>query len=204
MPRRKQVGFTLIELMVTLAVAAVLAFVAAPTINDLIVKSRLRGATDDIVNLLNASRINSVKLQRQINVSVDKSSWCAGAMVEAGPTVGSGDALSLATTACDCTLTSGSTACFVDSRLTSVTSSGYSGVTITSVSASNIASSDGGVTFNPKLGAFTDSSGNLLSSNPTVTLVSGKFSTQVTVSPLGQTQVCVPSSSPFVSGYPSC
>ena len=86
MQPKPQSGFTLIELMVTLTVAAILMALAAPTFSDLLEKSRLRGATDDIVNLLNTSRSSAVKLARQINVSVSgTTSWCAGAIGEPGP-----------------------------------------------------------------------------------------------------------------------
>lgn len=199
----RQTGFTLIELMVTLVVLVTLAVLAAPAFVDLIEKSRLRGATDDIVNLLNTSRANSVKLQRQVNVSVKSgASWCAGAVSEAGP-ASAGAAMALANTPCNC-LTSASS-CVVDSQNAFVSSSSYSGVTLSTVTGS-LDYSNNGVTFNPKLGAATDSGGNMLTTAPTVLVLSktGKYSTKITVSPLGQTNVCVPSTSPFVAGYPSC
>lgn len=203
MQAARQTGFTLIELMVTLVVLVTLAVLAAPAFVDLIEKSRLRGATDDIVNLLNTSRMNSVKLQRQINVSVKSgASWCAGALSEPGPS-STGAAMTLANSPCDC-LNSASS-CVVDNQNALVSSSTYSGVKLSTVTGS-IDYSSNGVTFNPKLGAATDSSGNMLTTAPTILVLSktGKYSTKITVSPLGQTNVCVPSTSPFVAGYPSC
>jgi len=205
MQPKPQSGFTLIELMVTLTVAAILMALAAPTFSDLLEKSRLRGATDDIVNLLNTSRSSAVKLARQINVSVSgTTSWCAGAIGEPGP-ASIGAAATLANAPCDCTATTVS--CLVDSQNALVSSGSYSGVTLAAVS-SDIAysSGSGGVTFNPKLGTVADSSGNILTTTPTVVVLSKtqKFSTRITISPLGQTTVCVPSTSPFVAGYPSC
>jgi len=207
MRRWRQSGFTLVELMVTLAVLVILAMLAIPSYSDFFVKSRLRGATDDVVSLLNASRINSVKLQRQINVSEKGTgtgtAWCVGAVAEAGPT-NAGDALALGNATCNCSASTVS--CLVDSQTALVSSSNYSGVSMTAAS-SDIAyasATSGGVTFNPKVGAVTDSSGNLLATTPSLTLVSGRYSTQITVSPLGQVIVCVPSTSTFVPGYPSC
>jgi len=46
MQRRQQSGFTLVELMITLAVAVILATLAIPSFVSFVEKSRLRGATD--------------------------------------------------------------------------------------------------------------------------------------------------------------
>jgi prepilin-type N-terminal cleavage/methylation domain-containing protein len=52
MRQRRQSGFTIIELMVSLTVAAVLVAMAAPSFRDVIDKSKLRGATDDLLEEL--------------------------------------------------------------------------------------------------------------------------------------------------------
>jgi len=205
MQRWRQSGFTLVELMVTLAVAVILATLAIPSFVEFIKKSRLRGATDDVVSLLNTSRATAVKLQRQINVSMkgSASSWCAGAFAETGPS-SAGAALALGNSTCNCSAGAGN--CLVDNQNALVSSSSYSGVSLTSAS-SDIAyasATSGGVIFNPKFGALTNSSGDLLSTTPSIILASGRYSTQITVSPLGQVVVCVPSSSPFIAGYSSC
>ena len=203
MRRKLQSGFTMIELMITLTVAATLAVLAVPTISDLIVKSRLRGATDDIVNLLNTSRGNAVKLGREINVSVKNATWCAGALTESVPTPGSGAAMTLTNVPCDCAATTVN--CIVannnSNETTLVSSSNYSGVTLSATGGiAYVNATSGGVTFDPKFGGLTP----LPTTTSQITVVNGKFSTQITVSPLGQTNVCVPGTSPFVSGYPSC
>ena len=60
-PRRgRATGFTLIELMVVVAIAAILIFVAAPSFQRLIETQRLRGIADQLVTDLQFARAEAV------------------------------------------------------------------------------------------------------------------------------------------------
>ena len=200
MQSKLQIGFTAIELMITLAVAAVLMVLAVPSFSTLIEKSRLRGATDDIVNLLNSSRANAVKMQFDVSVAMGgtASAWCAGANSATQPAAGSP-----VTTAAACNCTTAN-ACQVSGVQALVSSTSYSGNSSSGVTVSDETAA---VVFNAKLGALYPLAytGTLSTTTPLVlTSSSGKFKTQISVSPLGQVTACVPSPSPFVAGYPSC
>ena len=161
MQRGRLAGFTMIELMVTIVVAVVLISLAVPSFRDLIDKSRLRSATDDIVNLLNTSRASAVRLGLDVNASVtitSATSWCAGAISAVDPeTVTVGDPSGTAA-ACDCTST---TACALSDlgtlagQTSRVSSDSYSGVQLASNSTGNtILVGNGGLVFNSKFGAL--------------------------------------------------
>jgi type IV fimbrial biogenesis protein FimT len=77
-------GFTLVELMVTLAVAAVLAMVAVPGMTQLFRAARLSAQTDQLVSALNLARLEAVKRRRDIQLcgvaNIQAESYdCAGA-----------------------------------------------------------------------------------------------------------------------------
>jgi type IV fimbrial biogenesis protein FimT len=192
----------MIELMVTVFVMAVLVTLAAPSFRDMIDKSRLRGATDDIINLLNIARASAVKLHRDVNVSVEKgSAWCAGAVSAPDP-ANVGDAIGTATV-CDCA--AGTVACLVDGApmLTSAKAYGSgSTATLASGNANKLLNSNNGIVFSAKFGALDLAS--TLPTTLTVTSPLGKYSAQISVSPLGETYVCTPVADPPVPGYPSC
>lgn len=75
-------GFTLIELVVTLAVVAVLSLIVAPSFRGTIQNSRITGLTNDLLSDINVARTEAVK--RVVNVGIcmsasgttcDGSSW---------------------------------------------------------------------------------------------------------------------------------
>lgn len=74
-------GFTLIELMVALALAGILAALALPSFRNLIVSTRLDSAASDVTALINYARSESIK--RNVNVRFCRASSatataCAG------------------------------------------------------------------------------------------------------------------------------
>ena len=197
--------------MVTIAVAVVLISLAVPGFRDLIEKSRLRGATDDLVNLLNASRASAVKLGLDVNASVmiSGNNWCAGSISATDPLSSSGTVGQAANSAAACDCTSNTVTCKVSglgkqAGQTLIVSSGsYSGITLSSDSANVLLNTNDGLIFNSKMGTLDFSV--LATVKPLIlTSNSGKYKTQITVSPLGQTNVCTPSGGGFVSGYASC
>jgi len=76
---KKQRGFTLIELMVTLAVAAILLTIGVPSMRDLIRNNRLTAATNTFVSSLNMVRSEAIKQGRNaiLCVSSDQAT-CTG------------------------------------------------------------------------------------------------------------------------------
>lgn len=73
-------GFTLIELMVTIAIAAILMALAAPSFSATIASNRLSAQTNDLITALNAARSEAIRRGRRVTVckSADGTS-CASA-----------------------------------------------------------------------------------------------------------------------------
>lgn len=75
-------GFTLVELLVGLAVAAILLTIAIPGYAFLVSTSRLAAVTNDLVTALQLARSEAIR--RNVHVSVCKSGGSASACVQTG------------------------------------------------------------------------------------------------------------------------
>ena len=68
-------GFTLIELMATIVIAAILFGVAIPSFSSTITYSRLTATTNDLVLALNIARSEAIKRGQQVVVRKTGSNW---------------------------------------------------------------------------------------------------------------------------------
>lgn len=70
-PLRRERGFTLVELMITLVVAVVLILVAVPSFTNIIVTNKLTTTANIIVGAINSARMEAIKRNADTQVCSD-------------------------------------------------------------------------------------------------------------------------------------
>lgn len=184
--KNRHTGVTMIELIIVIAIVAILVALAIPSFTMYFEKARLRGAADDIVALLAEARQNAVKQNKRILVTFGGggATWCVGANPALDPAA-AGDPIPNPVN-CDCTVAN---AC----GLRSVVAASYSGV-------SRVSPGVFPVVFDPKLGTLL----NLTNRQLVLQSQSGDFQLQVNVNPIGQARICRPAVAGVITGYPAC
>ncbi|WP_443612569.1 GspH/FimT family pseudopilin [Acinetobacter pseudolwoffii] len=85
---RKQSAFTLIELMITIAILAILATLAAPNLGQMLRNTKVNTSSGDILSFLQQSRTQAIRLGKPVTVcgssdglnclGVNKTNWSTG------------------------------------------------------------------------------------------------------------------------------
>ena len=68
LPPHKQQGFTLVELLLVLAIAGIMAAIAYPTMSDWLAYRRVSAKSEQLINLLRLARAESVRLNLPVYV----------------------------------------------------------------------------------------------------------------------------------------
>lgn len=71
-------GFTLVELMVTIAIAAILMAIAVPSFQDISANNALKSTTRDLVSSINTARSQSISTRTDILVEPTSQDWADG------------------------------------------------------------------------------------------------------------------------------
>jgi type IV fimbrial biogenesis protein FimT len=177
-PLQPEAGFTLIEVMIVIVIAAVLLALAVPAFQDTIDKNRLKAVSEVLYGDFQFAQSEAIKRNQPLivdfTISNGGATWCYGFRLG-----------SLAT--CDCTLTTASAAnaCVIDNVLKVVRSTDYFGVSMT-----NLAD------------PIFDNVRGTVSPTTTVTLNSQKGKeTRVAVTTLGRVVICSPAGTNNIPGY---
>lgn len=182
-------GFTVIELMVVIAVIAIIAGLALPSYRTLIEKRQVTSGAEQLGAFLSAVQIEAVKRSENISVSysrTDADTWCLGIV--------SG------TAACDCTVTdhTAADACVIGGE-TQVRV--INGDNLNYPAVMNAMNGDGAFVFDPARGLMVDHTDTveleLLSDE-------GTYALNVQLSPTGRLKLCSDSAGKKVPGYEVC
>jgi prepilin-type N-terminal cleavage/methylation domain-containing protein len=184
---RPQRGFTLIELMITVVIAGVLAALSIPAFLDALDRNRLKGVAETLRSDLELMKLESIKRSASVFLSIRNDNpaagtWCYG--------------LSQGTN-CDCTASS---SCTLDTVPRIVRYDDWKGVIITAPATAS--PTPFSFTIEQIRGQVTLST-TLTNNRIRLTSARGK-ELDIEVSTLGRFVICSPSGSTNVTGYPIC
>lgn len=178
MNKKRNLGFTLTELMVTVAIIGILASIAVPSFQEQIQANRVKGAAEVLFGSLQNAKVEAVKTNSVVRIvftpattNTEHSAWCYG-MTDIGDDT------------CVCTV--GANSCASGSV---VRSTDFTNISVNFNAANTRA-------FNPLRGTGTAG---------TVTFSAGTNKTvAVATLGVGRIRVCNPSGSVIVTGNGAC
>lgn len=170
-------GFTLVELVVTLAVAAILATIAVPSFNNTLESMRARRATESMVAALYNAKSEAIKrntfVRLEFKTSNAGATWCYG--------------LTQATT-CDCTTAN---SCVLDGVERVVNNTQFKGI------AATVSATDSRFNFNPLRG--TVNAGNVK-----FTSDGQGFQSKAVISGKGRITTCSDAGTGYMGAFKEC
>jgi len=177
-------GFTLTELVIAIALVAILAALAVPSFNDFRERTLVKGTAEQVLTQVGNARFEAVKRNRAVRVTVVRTSdtaWCIGAS--------EGTAA-----ACDCTVRDVTAVNYCELGYFPEQADGARGVRMTAVNGFDF-------NINPSMGTL-DAMG--AANNVTLRGPARNYQLFVTVSPLAQGRACIPAGSDAFTGYRAC
>lgn len=185
MDKKQNFGFSMIELMVVIAIVAILATLAMPGFRDYIEKSRVRGAADSVTGLVAFARAEAVRQNRQVSIAFGgtAANWCVGANAAVAPAT-EGNRIPAAV-ACNCATP---TTCSAGAVL----GSSFPGVGLTSVAIAAV--------IDPKLGTTV----GMVDQDVGFRGPGNRFQLNSRITPLGHIRTCRPETAGLISGFEVC
>lgn len=198
---KKCSGFTLVELVTTLAIAGILATMAVPSMSSYFDKRRAIEAAEDLYANLQMARSEAIARSRTMHVRFNSagSTWQYGVsqnnlcdLAKTDPTEANANACVLVVDDGDGTIDDGTaTIDSGDTILHRFTNDAYTGVIMTL----NTIPATSQIDFDPVRGT---------AANASITLQSSQgYQMRLTVGVLGQIRVCSPTGTAHVNGYSS-
>ena len=183
-------GFTVIELMIAVAVLAIIASLALPSYRTLIEKRRVTSGAEQLAAFLSAVQLEAVKRSENITVSyewTDGDNWCVG--------------LASGFTECDCTVSDPATA---DCKVGDVVRV-FNQSSINHPDVVNQMTGDGSFVFDPARGLVFDNSSLSGYDSADFGLVSenGTYQLSVAINQVGRVTSCS-ANDKDVPGYAPC
>jgi type IV fimbrial biogenesis protein FimT len=188
MKRKSQSGFTLIELMITVGVLAILAVLALPSFVESIDRRRIIDASEGLSKQIEQARTIAIQANRPISIVFDNSDaeWCFGLTDQLTCDCNAPDACQVPFSL-DLTIDPG------NFETVSGTRGQYSDIDMTAAPAS--------LRFEPRRGVRIDDAAPVA----TITLVSARgLESRIMVNPIGRVATCSPAGSANVSGMKTC
>lgn len=169
-------GFTLVELLVTVSVFAIIAAIAVPSYQNTLDRRRLIGAAEQIQSDFQFARSEAVKINQNVfmafrPVAGNSATWCYG--LNAGAT-------------CNCTIVN---SCQISGVNRVVSSNEFRGVSL----AQGFAGGD--VSLPPRFTGIN---------NSTIMLTSDSGKIDAVVDSLGRIRLCSPTANEKIAGYSMC
>lgn len=196
MIKRKQQGLTLLELLIVLAVAAILVTLAAGPVGRTIERRSLEGVTEELKNQIQMGRTEAMKLNQPVSVRFVRTSaseWCLG--LKGNDTAG-----------CDCTVTDVAAAdyCEIQDLPQIVSIEAGQGVALDAIPTftAGAAATDGGdngFVFDPVHGTLAN-----LNDVGTVTIATDHYEVTIAMLPSGIMSTCYTANSDLIARYPEC